>query len=134
VPNAPSVVQAALSRVGKPYQTGSAGPNAFDCSGLVVWSYAQAGNTKMPHKASMQHDCCPPVEQSQIRPGDLFFFADSPNSGPIAHVGMYVGTGSDGKPMMVHAPYPGRTVEVVRNVFKATWYKDRIVGVGRVNR
>ena len=132
--SAPAVVKIALAQLGKPYSSGSAGPTAFDCSGLVMWSYAQAGAGQLPHSAAMQHDKYPPIDQSQLQPGDLIFFVDPPGSGRVSHVGMYIGVDPGGKPAMVHAPYPGRTVEVVHDVFNAVWYKERIVGYARVSR
>jgi len=68
--NQPQVVQLALAQVGKPYVWGAAGPNSFDCSGLMLWCYKQLG-VNLAHKASIQYTALHPVDRSQIRPGDL---------------------------------------------------------------
>jgi peptidoglycan DL-endopeptidase CwlO len=91
----------ALTRIGDPYVWGAAGPGEFDCSGLVMWSYAQVGISLL-HYTGDQWDEGQHVSQSQLQPGDLvFFFQD------ISHVGMYIGNG-----MMVDAPSAGQDVMV----------------------
>ncbi len=91
----------ALTRVGDPYIWGAAGPSAFDCSGLVVWSFAQIG-ISLPHYTGYLWNSGVHVSRSQLEPGDLvFFFPD------IGHVGIYVGGG-----MMVDAPTYGQPVQV----------------------
>ena len=95
-------VQAALSRVGDPYVWGDAGPGAFDCSGLVMWAYAQAG-VYLPHYSGSQYADTAPIPMSDLEPGDLVFPAD-----PGEHVAMYIGNG-----MIVQAPYTGANVQVV---------------------
>jgi peptidoglycan DL-endopeptidase CwlO len=91
----------ALTRVGDPYVWAAAGPTEFDCSGLVVWSYAQVGVT-LEHFTGDLWNEGEHVSRSELEPGDLvFFFAD------ISHVGIYVGNG-----LMVDAPEPGQDVQV----------------------
>lgn len=103
-----TLVQAALSRRGQPYVWGGDGPAAFDCSGLIQWSFAQAGLT-MPRVAADQALTGPSVPLSQLSPGDLLFYRTDPTDpGYISHVAMYLGNG-----LMIQAPEPGRTVEVV---------------------
>jgi cell wall-associated NlpC family hydrolase len=101
-PNAQAAVDAALSQVGKPYQWGAAGPDSYDCSGLTMWAWAQAG-ASLPHSSSMQYSVTRRVAQSDLQPGDLLFFGS-----PIHHVAMYIGGGR-----MVEAPYTGASVRVV---------------------
>jgi cell wall-associated NlpC family hydrolase len=94
-------LRAALTRVGDPYAWGAAGPGAFDCSGLVVWAYAQVGISLMHYTGDLWNEG-EHISQAQLEPGDLvFFFAD------ISHVGMYVGNG-----LMVDAPTYGVPVHV----------------------
>jgi peptidoglycan DL-endopeptidase CwlO len=77
----------ALTRVGDPYVWGAAGPNAFDCSGLVLWAYAQVGISLL-HFTGDQWNEGEHISKDQLAPGDLvFFFSD------LSHVGMYVGNG-----------------------------------------
>jgi peptidoglycan DL-endopeptidase CwlO len=91
----------ALTRRGDPYVWGAAGPGEFDCSGLVMWAYAQEG-ISLPHYTGDQWDMGEHVSRSQLQPGDLvFFYAD------ISHVGLYIGNG-----LMVDAPSFGQDVMV----------------------
>jgi cell wall-associated NlpC family hydrolase len=90
-----------LTRVGSPYVWGAAGPGAFDCSGLVVWAYAQIG-ISLPHFTGLLWNSGVHVSRAQLQPGDLvFFFAD------LGHVGIYMGNG-----MMLDAPTWGIPVGV----------------------
>jgi peptidoglycan DL-endopeptidase CwlO len=94
-------LQAALSRIGDPYVWGAAGPGDFDCSGLVVWAFAQEG-IALPHYTGDLWNSGMHVARNDLEPGDLvFFFAD------ISHVGIYIGNG-----LMVDAPDFGETVQV----------------------
>jgi cell wall-associated NlpC family hydrolase len=103
-----TVLQAALSRRGLPYVWGAAGPQAFDCSGLVQWSFAQAGFS-MPRVAADQALTGPQVPVADLAPGDLLFYRTDPTDpGYISHVAMYIGNGQ-----MIQAPQPGMSVEVV---------------------
>ncbi|HEX9260001.1 MAG TPA: NlpC/P60 family protein [Acidimicrobiales bacterium] len=90
-------VRTALAQVGKPYRRNSAGPGAFDCSGLMQYAWARAG-VAVPHSSSaigrMRR-----VPLSQVQPGDIV--------GRRGHVGMYIGGGR-----MVHAPQTGTRVHV----------------------
>ncbi|WP_329067271.1 C40 family peptidase [Amycolatopsis sp. NBC_01480] len=98
---AQAAVDAALSRLGKPYQTGATGPNAFDCSGLMLWAYAKAG-VSLPRTSRAQSTFGTAIPRDQLQPGDLVFYYS-----PVSHVGMYLG---DGK--MVHAPDTGDVVKI----------------------
>jgi cell wall-associated NlpC family hydrolase len=94
-------VNTAMSKLGKPYVWAAAGPNAFDCSGLVQYAYKAAG-ISLPHSSSMQSRIGAPVSISNLRPGDLVFFYSGPS-----HVGIYIGNGN-----VVHAPQAGDVVKV----------------------
>jgi len=94
-------LEAALTRRGDPYVWGAAGPNAFDCSGLVVWAFAQEGIT-LPHYTGDLWNSGVHIPRADLEPGDLvFFFPD------ISHVGIYLGDG-----LMIDAPDFGETVRV----------------------
>lgn len=95
-------VSAAESRVGDPYVWGASGPDSFDCSGLVMWAYAQAG-VYLPHYSGAQYDDTVHIPMSDLEPGDLVFPAD-----PGEHVAMYIGNGE-----IVQAPYTGADVQVI---------------------
>ncbi len=103
-----------MSRIGDAYVWGGAGPNVFDCSGLVVWAYAQLG-ISLPHFTGALWNSGVHVSRAQLQPGDLiFFFAD------IGHVGIYVGNGymldapTFGIPVGIHAVFWGAMVGAVR--------------------
>jgi cell wall-associated NlpC family hydrolase len=96
-----AAVDYALAQVGDAYVWGAAGPDAFDCSGLTLMAWQQAG-VNLPHSSSQQMSSGTPVSQSQLQPGDLVFYYS-----PVSHVGIYVGNGK-----IVHAANPGDGVTV----------------------
>lgn len=98
--------QVALAQVGKPYQWAGAGPNAYDCSGLVMYSWAHAG-VSLPHYSVAQYRDTARISESQLRPGDLVFYDNSSGEQP-GHVTIYVGNGQ-----VVTADSPGTYVRVV---------------------
>jgi cell wall-associated NlpC family hydrolase len=103
-----AMLKAAMSRRGLPYVWGGAGPTTFDCSGLVQWSFRQAGIV-MPRVAADQALSGPSVPVSQLQPGDLLFYHTDPTDPTyISHVAIYLGNG-----WMEQAPEPGLDVEVV---------------------
>jgi peptidoglycan DL-endopeptidase CwlO len=91
----------ALTRIGDPYVWGAAGPSSFDCSGLVMWAYAQIGISLM-HFTGDQWNEGEHISRDQLEPGDLVFFYSD-----LGHVGIYVGNG-----LMVDAPTFGIPVHV----------------------
>jgi cell wall-associated NlpC family hydrolase len=94
-------VQAALTRIGSPYSWGAAGPSAFDCSGLVMWAFGQAG-LNLPHSSQALAQGGQAVSMDNMQPGDLItYYSDA------SHVGIYIGGG-----MMVHASTYGTPVRV----------------------
>jgi peptidoglycan DL-endopeptidase CwlO len=108
-------VQAALSQLGVPYIAYKAAPGVgFDCSGLTMWAWAQAG-VSLPHQSRQQYGTVPHVPQGDAQPGDLLFFHS-----PISHVTIYLGNGQ-----MVSAPHSGTVVRV------STVNWNTVVGVGR---
>ncbi|MGW4891121.1 NlpC/P60 family protein [Kitasatospora sp. NPDC004240] len=94
-----AALAAATRMIGSPYVYGSTGPRAFDCSGLMYWSWRQAGVT-LPRTSQAQAYAGQRVSLSDARPGDLVIFYRD-----MHHVGMYAGGG-----VIVHAPYPGAKV------------------------
>ena len=90
-----------MAQVGDAYVYGAMGENAFDCSGLTMRAWAQAG-VSLPHSSSAQFGSGPRIAASDLQPGDLVFYYS-----PISHVGMYIGNG-----MIVHAANPGTGVAV----------------------
>lgn len=116
-PGVSAVLAYAEAQLGKPYQWGGAGPGSFDCSGLVMMAWEQAG-IYFPHLAQDQYDLTVPVPFADMIPGDLVFYG-TPND--VYHVGIYVGNGN-----MIAAPETGQDVSV-QNI-----YWDGLLSAGRV--
>lgn len=98
---AAKAVAYAKAQIGKPYAYGAAGPGSFDCSGLTMMAWAQAG-VSLPHSSRDQYSVTRRVSRSELRPGDLVFYYT-----PISHVSIYVGSG-----MRVTATHTGSTVKL----------------------
>jgi cell wall-associated NlpC family hydrolase len=96
-----AAVRYAMAQVGDAYVWGATGPSAYDCSGLTMMAWAQAG-VGLPHSSSAQQGAGRRVAESDLKPGDLVFYYS-----PVHHVGMYIGNG-----MIVHAANPSSGVQV----------------------
>jgi peptidoglycan DL-endopeptidase CwlO len=116
-PTHSSVVSIAMRYLGTPYVWGGASPAGFDCSGLVMYVFAQVG-VSLPHSSYAQYGMGSPVSRDQLQPGDLVFFDG------LGHVGIYVGGGS-----FIHAPHTG---DVVRISSLSGWYASSYVGARRI--
>ena len=92
----------AQTMIGKPYRYGGTSPKGFDCSGLVFYSYKQAG-VALPHSTDKQRSAARSIKLAELRRGDLLFFNQEGKK--YGHVAIYVG---DGK--FVHAPSSGKSV------------------------
>jgi peptidoglycan DL-endopeptidase CwlO len=102
-------VRAAESQLGVPYVWGGATPGVgFDCSGLTMWAWAQAG-VQLAHGATDQYYEIAHVSMSDLQPGDLIFYGDASY---LYHVVMYVGSGPDGSDTVIQAPYTGTVVQL----------------------
>ncbi|MGZ4291462.1 MAG: NlpC/P60 family protein [Gaiellaceae bacterium] len=112
------VVGVAMSQLGTPYVWGGAAPGGFDCSGLVMWAYAQVG-VSLPHSSYAQYGMGVPVSRDQLAPGDLVFFDG------LGHVGIYIGGGQ-----FVHAPHTGDVVKI--SSLDEAWYASAYVGARRI--
>lgn len=111
------VVGIAMQYLGVPYRWGGASPSGFDCSGLVMYVYAQVG-VSLPHSSYSQYGMGTPVSRDQLQPGDLVFFDG------LGHEGIYVGGGS-----FIHAPHTG---DVVKISSMTGWYASTYVGARRI--
>jgi len=115
-PGASAAVAYARAQLGKPYAYAGAGPDDFDCSGLTMMAWRQAG-VFMTHGSQAQYDAFPHVPIPDLQPGDLVFFG---SSGPSNHhVGIYVGGGT-----MIEAPHTGAVVRY------STIYRPDLVPLG----
>jgi peptidoglycan DL-endopeptidase CwlO len=97
----------ARDQIGEPYVWGAAGPNSWDCSGLVMRAWAQGG-IDLPHYSVAQYEQSTPISFGDLRPGDLVFWGTTSNPGSIHHVALYAGNG-----MIIQAPHTGADVEEV---------------------
>ena len=98
---AAAVVAFVMAHLGDRYVWAATGPHAWDCSGLAMMAW-RAGGVSLPHSSGEQFATTTKVAEADLQPGDLVFFYH-----PVSHVGVYIGNG-----MMVHAPNPGRRVEI----------------------
>jgi cell wall-associated NlpC family hydrolase len=112
--NVGAVIRYAYAQLGKLYQWGATGPDAFDCSGLTMMAWAQAG-VSLPHSSRAQIGIGRQVSRSELQPGDLIF-----RYSPISHVSLYVGDGQQ-----ISATHTGSTVKL-----QSAW-QGEIVGFSR---
>jgi peptidoglycan DL-endopeptidase CwlO len=116
---ASQVIAIAMQYLGVPYQWGGSSPaTGFDCSGFVMYVFAQIG-VGLPHHAAAQYGYGVPVSRDQLQPGDLVFFNG------LGHMGMYVGGGQ-----FIHAPHTGDVVKI--SSLYDSWYASTWVGGRRV--
>jgi cell wall-associated NlpC family hydrolase len=111
------VVGIAMQYLGVPYVYGGSTPGGFDCSGFVMYVFAQIG-VSLPHNAAAQYGYGVPVSSDQLQPGDLVFFNG------LGHVGIYIGGGQ-----FIHAPHTG---DVVKISSLSGWYSSTYVGARRL--
>ena len=115
----------AEKHIGKRYVFGANGPNNFDCSSFVCWSFTHSGVKNMPRTTAwgIYKTYCNPVSPSEAKAGDIIFFKNTYDSGsPISHVGIYAGDG-----MMIHAGDPIRFVSI-----NTPYWREHFYGFGRV--
>ena len=115
----------AEKHIGKRYIFGANGPNNFDCSSFVCWSFTHSGVKNMPRTTAwgIYKTYCNPVSPSEAKAGDIIFFKNTYDSGsPISHVGIYAGNG-----MMIHAGDPIRFVSI-----NTPYWREHFYGFGRV--
>jgi cell wall-associated NlpC family hydrolase len=112
------VVGVAMAQLGKPYVYATAGPDTFDCSGLVVYAY-QAVGVSLPHSSYALWNVGVYVSRDQLEPGDLVFFDG------LGHVGIYIGGDQ-----FIHAPHTGDVVKI--SSLNEGWYAASYVGARRI--
>jgi len=117
-----AIARAALSLIGSPYRYGGAGPDAFDCSGLVAYVHQQLGYST-PRTAAQQYASARPIPRADLQPGDLVFFRL--NGGAVSHVGVYMG-----QDRFVHAPQSGGYVREAG--LDEEFFRERYAGAGRL--
>jgi cell wall-associated NlpC family hydrolase len=112
------VVGIAMQYLGVPYVWGGASPSGFDCSGLIMYAYAQIG-VSLPHHAASQYAMGVAVSRDALQPGDLVFFNG------LGHAGIYIGGGQ-----FIHAPHTGDVVKI--SSLSDSWYESTWVGARRI--
>ena len=110
-----------MTQIGKPYIWGATGPNGYDCSGLTMRAFQNAG-VNLPRTTGAQYAATSRVPVGDMRPGDLIFYSRNGSASGIYHVAIYAGNG-----MRVHAPSPGSSVEHV-----PIWWSNVLPYAGRV--
>jgi cell wall-associated NlpC family hydrolase len=111
----------ATAQVGVPYRYGGSSPSGFDCSGLVYFSYGQAGKS-VPRTTSGLWLDAEPIDRGELRTGDVLFFRIE---GKVSHVGMYLDDGH-----FVRAPASGRRVAV--ESLDSEFYRQAFIRGGRL--
>jgi peptidoglycan DL-endopeptidase CwlO len=120
---AATVVNTAKSKIGCWYVWAAAGPNTFDCSGLVVYCYRKVG-ISLAHGSQPQYRAGTPISRSQLEPGDLVFFYGG-NPYYNSHVGIYIGSGQ-----FIHAPMTGSQVQI--STLSSGYWSNVYVGACRI--
>jgi cell wall-associated NlpC family hydrolase len=111
----------ATQMVGAPYRYSGSTPKGFDCSGLVYYSYRQAGQV-VPRTSTAQFSAANRISLKDAQPGDLLFFASRKS---VDHVAIYLGGNK-----FVHAPSSGKKVTIER--MSKPYYRDHFVAAGRL--
>jgi cell wall-associated NlpC family hydrolase len=106
----------AYAQIGKPYVWGATGPSSYDCSGLMLASWAAAG-VSIPRDTYGEWAGLPHIPLSTLQPGDLVMFSGE------SHVAMYVGGG-----YLIDAPHSGAYVQ---KVAFTGWFADNAIGALR---
>jgi cell wall-associated NlpC family hydrolase len=109
-------VRVAKNQIGDPYSYGSAGPGAFDCSGLTSFAFGKAG-ISLPRSSDAQGATVDRIGKDRMRRGDLMFFY---SGGGVYHVGIYMGR-KDGERIILHASQSGRPVQK-DPVWTSSWF------------
>ena len=117
------IVRSAESMIGAPYRYGGSTPSGFDCSGLVLFSYARAGVGGLPRTARALEDRADSIPLSQLRPADLLFFHLGGRKS--RHVAIYAGNRQ-----FIHAPSSGKRVERVS--FDHVYWREKLGRAGRL--
>jgi cell wall-associated NlpC family hydrolase len=114
------VVSIAMQYLGVPYVWGGASPSGFDCSGLVVYVFAQAGRSGLPHYTGALWQMGVAVSYGALQAGDLVFFYGG------GHVGIYIGGGQ-----FIHAPHTGDVVKI-SDMSPGSSYAGSFIGARRI--
>lgn len=113
----------AAAQKGDPYGYGASGPNRFDCSGLILYSFRKAGFKGVPRTSSGQAGWARHISRGKMKRGDLIFFTGG--SG-VYHVGVFAGW-KHGRRLVLHSPYSGSRVRT-EPVWTDSWFGGTLRG------
>lgn len=116
-----AVLKVARAQIGDPYVAGKAGPDGFDCGGLVQFVFKKALGKELLRSSRQQYTQVKKITRKNAQPGDLVFFFE----GGAHHVGIYIGNGK-----MIDAPRRGQKVRV--SPIEGSWWGRSYTGMGRV--
>lgn len=116
-----AVLKVAQAQIGDPYIAGRAGPDSFDCGGLVQFVFEKALGMELNRTSYQQYAQAKKIKRKHAQPGDLVFFFE----GGAHHVGIYIGNGK-----MIDAPKPGEDVRV--SPITGFWWGRSYTGMGRI--
>lgn len=110
------IINVANNQAGDPYQYGSDGPNAFDCSGFTQFVFKRVG-LQLPRVSDDQYAATRHIRKSKLRRGDMVFFH---SGGDVYHVSIYAGNG-----YVWHSPSTGSVVHKSK-LWTTSWYAGRV--------
>ncbi|MDP4108759.1 MAG: NlpC/P60 family protein [Bacillota bacterium] len=120
------IVDYAKKYLGVKYRSGGSSPKGFDCSGFTSYVYKHFG-INLSHASKSQYKNCDKIEKSELKEGDLVFFANPRKSSKgVGHVGIYIGNNA-----FIHASSPGDVVKITS--LSETYYLRNYIGSGRIN-
>jgi cell wall-associated NlpC family hydrolase len=113
---------------GDPYRYGASGPGAFDCSGLIYYSFRKAGFRNVPRTSNTQAKFMNRINKKQLRKGDFVFFHDGAAAARnVYHVGVFAGW-KNGQRTIIHAPYGGKNVHSAK-IWTRQWFAGTLRGM-----
>jgi len=126
-----AIVDAAITQLGKPYSWGDETPeDGFDCSGLICWSYNQAGISIPRGTAQTLQNAAKVIDENEVIPGDMIFFDIGPRVDGADHIGL-VHSIEDGKINMIHAESTKTGVVITKDILNG-YYGGKIMNFGRI--
>ncbi|MCM1217965.1 MAG: C40 family peptidase [Lachnospiraceae bacterium] len=114
----------AMKYLGVPYKWGAVGPKSFDCSGFMMWLYTQEG-IEISRTSRQQYYNGTPVDRTELKPGDLVFFARNKSPKSIYHVGMIVEEDSTGNNKFIHSTRGGVKISSLTGHYNKRFYAAR---------
>jgi cell wall-associated NlpC family hydrolase len=123
-----SALDIVRAQKGDPYRYGAAGPDAFDCSGLIYYSYRKAGFRGIPRTSGAQAKFAHRIKRRHLRKGDFVFFHNGDDTARnVYHVGVFAGW-KNGRRTIIHAPYSGQRVHRAP-IWTNGWYAGTLRGL-----